>query len=854
MPLTVRKCLPNCRKAVCPVEFHLSVFKANRIDGNILLHMVLGFIICTLVLVEAQQQLIRYNNQNFRNIRAPLATAASKERPYLSIPIVLMPDGQIVPKPTPSNYQYISNMPAQGYQQNSKNRGMVMTGETDETYQVMVPPPPSFIQEQKQIKMMKNGVNGRNPVAVKEQRPSQILVQNSAPKYFQQNDNGQTMSLMQLQNQRNPLTQQQMISNVQTGEMQKQNVANFLNFATQLGSEVLSQQRGRQNNLHSSQASLADVKYALSDGQKAQDAYVMQVPSSQDQMNGQVYAQDQTQLNSASQNSHILQKSNTVQQNNYNTQQYQHSSASAPVQYLQTQNIRQSNQRVPSQAGSQNQATKLQQNAGGAIYFPGNQNNPSQTSYIQLTQQNGNQNYPEITSQQAANHNYQSMASQKSAQNVQLMPAKNYEQQTENNYAQQPTIELLNHDASVQTMQSNYGIQNEQSYVTADGHPINFANAAQATPVTYRSQQNGYQNIQNTQQNGYQNNPNTQQTGYQSSPNTQQNGYQSNTNTQQNGYQNNQNTQQNGYQNNQNTQQNGYQSNTNSQQNGHQNSQNTQQNTQQNVHQSPVESGNQNVYVSHQNSQDLGQTFATAVSLPQHASSTQNHQQMSSSHQTNSQTSASLSNNQNGYANLNGQVVYKNQPEAYTGHNGASIESGAYTYGITQPTYTTPVQTSQMKYSTSTPASNNYQEYQYEYSTQNKRGERKLSDQEPVSSTNGGQIIYASSSAKQINYTPSIQESLQLQGNAGQPSAYVSLPSNYKSDSSSSGVVTSKIAHAKQSQTSFSNDESSEATGQDSNSDEEDEETSYKVVYIPLDILKNILGNSVDNQRSDKSS
>ncbi|GIY26790.1 uncharacterized protein CDAR_530151 [Caerostris darwini] len=298
-------------------------------------------------------------------------------------------------------------------------------------------------------------------------------------------------------------------------------------------------------------------------------------------------------------------------------------------------------------------------------------------------------------------------------------------------------------------------------------------------------------------------------------------------------------TKQNGYQNNQNTQQNGYQSNTNFQQNGHQNSQITQQNTQQNVHRSPVESGNQNVYVSHQNSQDLGQTFATAVSLPQHVSSSQNHQQISSSHLTNSQTSASLSNNQNGYTNLNGQVVYKDQPEAYTGHNGASIESSAYTYGIIQPTHTTPVQTCQMKYSTSTPASNNYQEYEYEYSTQNKRGERKLSDQEPVSSTIGGQIIYASSSAKQINCTPSIQESLQLQGNGGQPSAYVSLPSNYKSDSSTSGLVTSKIAYTKQSQTSFSNDESSEATGQDSNSDEEDEEISYKVVYIPLDILKN---------------
>ncbi|GIX73693.1 hypothetical protein CEXT_419411 [Caerostris extrusa] len=224
-------------------------------------------------------------------------------------------------------------------------------------------------------------------------------------------------------------------------------------------------------------------------------------------------------------------------------------------------------------------------------------------------------------------------------------------------------------------------------------------------------------------------------------------------NTQQNGYQNNPNTLQmvtkairilskmdskvikilskmdikilkkkNGYQNNLNTQQNGYQSNTNTQQNGHQNSQITQQTTQQNVHQSPVGSGNQNVYASHQNSEDLGQTFATAVSLPQYASSTQNHQQISSSH----------SNKQPIFCKL-----------------------------VQQPKW----------------------------------------------------LFKSKWTAKQINYTPSIQESLQLQGNAGQPFAYVSLPSNYKSDFSSSGVVTSKIAHTKQSQTSFSNDESSEATG-----------------------------------------
>ncbi|GIY32359.1 hypothetical protein CEXT_691621 [Caerostris extrusa] len=163
-------------------------------------------------------------------------------------------------------------------------------------------------------------------------------------------------------------------------------------------------------------------------GRKLKTLMLCKFLPSQDQVNGQVYAQDQTQLNSASQNSPILQKSNTIQQNNYNTQQYQHSPASAPVQYLQTQNNRQSNQRVPSPLPIRQ--NKVQQNAGGAIYFPGNQNNPSHTSYIQLTQQNGNQNYPEIASQQVFNQNYQSMASQKSAQNVQLMPAKNYEQQT----------------------------------------------------------------------------------------------------------------------------------------------------------------------------------------------------------------------------------------------------------------------------------------------------------------------------------------------------------------------------------------------------------------------------------------
>ncbi|GIY32356.1 hypothetical protein CEXT_691601 [Caerostris extrusa] len=71
----------------------------------------------------------------------------------------------------------------------------------------------------------------------------------------------------------------------------------------------------------------------------------------------------------------------------------------------------------------------------------------------------------------------------------------------------------------------------------------------------------------------------------------------------------------------------------------------------------------------------------------------------SSSHQTNSQTSASLSNNQNMLFNLNGQVVYKNQPETYTGHNGASIESTHKSLTALSHNYGNPYHTTNSHYS-----------------------------------------------------------------------------------------------------------------------------------------------------------
>ncbi|GBM43814.1 hypothetical protein AVEN_225705-1 [Araneus ventricosus] len=702
--------------------------------------------------VAAAQAPQYYRNPGFRNSATPLMPAASKERPYLSIPIVLMPDGQIVPK-AQASYQYVSAAPAQPQQRNPKSRGPVMTGETADTYQVVVPPPPSFAQDQKQEKPSKNGVSGRTMVAAKEQRGYvQNPQQNYPPKYHHQNDRTQSASLVQFQNQRNPSGQQHVASNQQGGEAHRQNVANFLNFATHLGTEVLSHHRGGQKNLYFNQppAAAADAHQGSHGMQKAQETYVMQAPPSQDQSNGFTYAQAQVQQSSAPQGQQVSQKANVAQHNMHNVpqMQYQSTPAPQPVQYVQASNVRQSNQ---GQAGNQNQATSVQQSMGSAVYFPGNQNNPSQiTGHIQSSQQAGNQNYQLM---------------QQGAPNVQLIPAKNYEPQTQIMYAPQPVIEMPSQGTNTQAIHPNYGmaVQSGPAYVV-DGHQVSFANAGHVSPPTFQTQQN----YQNSQQ----------------------------------------------------------------------------------VPQSQVEQArSQNMYASHQNAQDAGSSYPANGNHQQHISSVQHGQQQINSQQPVRQSSPNSASNQNEHANQNGQPTYRNQPQTYAGHNAQSYETGAYTYASTQPTYSPTAQSNHAKYATPTPASSNYQEYQYEYSTEGHRDETKLPQQESASPNNGGQVIYASSSAKQINYTPSAQESGQSQNNPDQSSAYVSFPSSYKPESSQGDAVSSESTYAKQAQSGHSSEVQLRATSED-----EDVETSYKVVYIPLDILKNILSNSVENQRVEKSS
>ncbi|GFW39050.1 uncharacterized protein TNCV_1830421 [Trichonephila clavipes] len=687
-----------------------------------IIQKILGLFFLGIAIAVAQPP-HRHPNPGFRNTRTPLASSASRDRPYLSIPIVLMPDGQIIPKPAQASYHYVGNAPKQSHQRNSKPRGTVTTGETEETYQIVVPPPPSFIQEQRQMKMHKNGRN-----AGKEQRgSSQTSQQNQPPKYFHQNDRTQTVSVMQLPNQRNQ----------QTNEAHKQNVANFLTFATQLGADVLSQQRGGQK---SNQAMSTNVQYRQPEVQNVQETYVMQVPPTQD---GRTYTQTQMQHISVSQMPHHAPKNNNpVQQTNYNGPQiqYQSTPASTTVQYVQTSNIRQPNQGIVQQTGVQNQPTMLQQNVGGTVHFPGNQNsNPVATnSYNQSPPQVGNQNYQFVNQQS----------------NVQLVPAKNYETQTQTIYVPQPVVEATGHDGNRQPIQQNYGIQSSQTYVTADGQQITFANVADASPVTYRNQQNGHQN-----------NPNSQQA------------------------------------------------------------------TITNVQSNFGQSGNQNIYVSHQNSQDL-------TTLPQYASPVQNGQQIITPQQAANHPYQGMSNNQNVYENQNGQTAYRNQPQAPQGQS----EQTAYSYANTQPNYVSSPQSNQDRYANAAPVAVNYQESQYEYSTQSSRNEKKMPEQESTHSTGAGQLIYASSSAKQINYTPSVQDSTQVKANTDQ--SYVSFPNSGSSSTSSTDA--SGSAYAKQSTSGQSNDEQQSST-QDSENDGE-EETSYKVVYIPLDILKNILSNSVENQ------
>ncbi|KAF8774868.1 hypothetical protein HNY73_017375 [Argiope bruennichi] len=709
------------------------------------------------MLAVATAQVPQYRNPSFQNSHAPLTPAASKERPYLSIPIVLMPDGQIVPK-AQASYQYVSNAPAQLQQQHSKSRGSVMTGESEETYQVVVPPPASFSQDQKQTKTLKNGGNGRVMIAAKDQRSFvQNPQHNHPPKHHHQNDRSQSASLVQFQNQRNPSGQQHTVSNQQVGESHKQNVANFLNLATHLGTEALSQHRGGQRNLYFNQPQVAHAQHGSHEMHQVQETYVMQVPSSQDHSSSFTHSHVQ---HSAPQAQQISQKANFAQHNVYNAphMQYQPTPASHPVQYIQTSTVRQPNQADAAQVGIQNQATLAQQSVGSTIYFSGNQNHPSQaTGHEQLSQQAGNQKYQLI---------------QQSAQNLQLIPAKNYESQTQATYAPQSGIEISGQATNAQANHPNYGmaVQNGQTYVV-DGHQISFANAAHASPSTFQTQQNGHQNY-----------PNSQQV----------------------------------------------------------------------PHSHMEQARNQNMHASRQNVQEAGPSYSAAGNQQQYIASVQNGQQQINPQQSISQSSTNAASNSNTHVNQNGQITYRNQPQTYEGHNAPSYETGPYTYASTQPTYSSSTQSSHIKYATPTSANSNYQGYQYEYAAQNHQDERKLTEQETAPSTNGGQLIYASSSAKQINYTPSAQDSAKSQNNPDQSSAYVSFPSTYKSESSQGEAVNSESTYAKQAQSSHSGGEQPRTTGE--NSEDEDVETSYKVVYIPLDILKNILSNSVENQRVEKSS
>lgn len=650
-----------------------------------------------------------------------------------------MPDGKIVPKPAQISYQYLP--PQNGQQQNNNQRGPKVGRDSlqSSNYQVVAAPPSSYApQPPKQKKTAQNGMSGSSgtrrpsgsniPKNNKNQPQQQQQYQNA--KYMQQ-QNVQTVPNMHTQNQKNPTNQQQMIANQPNNDAYKQNVLNFINFASHLGAQMVSQQAQKP------QMQSTDVMYGTKEGQKSYENYAYQGPSSgQYPTDINMYLQSQAQTNSA-QHTHQVQQQ-AAQPTNYNNPQVQNQVMAAPMNFQYGQsNTRPQIQGGQQQSSVQNQATVFQQNFGNAVQFPGSQNNPVSTnSYSQASQQTLPQNYVIVSSPQESTANTRPLSNMNFDPQSQMM---------KNIFNTQAQIETPSYDANAQIKHQNFGNQNQESqtYITPDGQQISFVNTAQHSPVTYSMQQNIQQ-----QQIDNQNASPTVQTGY-------------------------------------------------------------------------GQPGDQKVYVSYQNPQDLSASYAQSNT----ASATQAGQQNEQTQYRNIQPQSLLTSVQNPYAGQlagqsNGQqVAYRVQSQASAGSQSTEPAS-AYSYVNEQPSYLS-------------------------------------TGQKQDSSSGGGKLIYATSSAKQIHYSSSGQgyATPQLKNNEELPSPYAQFSgssSSYKFDSEDDDDA----EYTKQSSSGQLADKQQAKEDNDEDSDEEgDEETSYKVVYIPLDILKNILNNnSVENQRSDKAS
>ncbi|XP_015915278.2 uncharacterized protein [Parasteatoda tepidariorum] len=189
---------------------------------------VLAILVASFPLITAQFP-FPFRNQGFRNVRTPLTTSASRQMPYLSIPIVLMPDGQMVQKPGPINYKYLGDTTPLMSKQVLKSHATVIE-DTSPQYQFSLTPP--------------SHTQSKMPDATIYTGASQKHLRNADTIHLSSPINTQVIhsSQFQLQRQRNNPSQQHLVLNAHHFPS-KQHVVNFLNFASQIGSNVLAKQQ-----------------------------------------------------------------------------------------------------------------------------------------------------------------------------------------------------------------------------------------------------------------------------------------------------------------------------------------------------------------------------------------------------------------------------------------------------------------------------------------------------------------------------------------------------------------------------------------------------------------------------------
>lgn len=866
--------------------------------------MSLFLLTLTLTAAQHRPQNTRFRNPGFRNIRTPLATSATRDKQFISIPIVLLPDGQALQKPKHATYHYvghgIQNAPRQNSQRSNKAR-RPLTGKSSTSSHVAIPPP--TVPQQKKIakppKLTASQLSShiRNTqVNLPKNRGHAISQQNQPPqKSHSPHTFEQTQQMHQIQylrQQRNPTYPQQNIQ-LQQASNHKQNIANFVNFATNLGATLVSSQQQNQPVILPTQPPSA-FTFQNQPNHKIQDSFLSQksLLSNHKLNNGAVF-QHQVPVLSNTQVHYAQVLPNNLANHNNNgfpahhqiaqqpqvnfqsqeqqeqAQQQTQTTTSPENQYIPAQSIRsntQTSKGTDIQNGVQfppHQAHLYQQNTGNSLHGQGSQNNVVLlNNFNSQIHPNNHQNYATSTTPQQPTPAPHVIT----AYDTQTQP-KTYEAQT-----MPKTYES-------QTIQKTYESQNLQKTYEAQSLPKTYE--TQTIPKTYETQtlpkpydtQVLPKSIISVQQQQQQL-PSPQQQQQQQQQH-QQSGSEYNLNSQtiQNTYiSQNQDAQQN-YNLNAQGQQVSFPNNVQSQALGYPSSP-TSAFSIQNPQTSDGPVSDPLAYYHYQTAQDIPLNFASLYNQGQtgYISSTQNGQQNDPIVPA-SQSYTVLPSSQNAFSGSSIPTIFVSSQQEQSSSNispSSDVAGSTYdSYSNDQSTYTSATEESQPTYFGPQNLEKGFNFLQSAAESQaSQSSESQLS--QGTSSIGNGALVYSSSSPKQITYAQS-QSTFSSAPQQFASTNFQSSPtyvtfstagSSFKSDAPAPlnygqrppNIVTPGTTYAKSNQNNAKQPEASETAEEsddseyDETEDGDDEEASYKVVYIPLDILKNILSNSVENQ------